>query len=120
MAIDVFGVERFQTTHSHDHRHRLERRTCSLDAGLATAHGEARARIINISAGGIGFTADPVLGLRPGERITVRHANLGELRCTVRWALHPRYGAEFEQAARESGAMRRFYDSLSPGPEKTG
>jgi hypothetical protein len=118
MADDVFGVERFGMASPSDLRRRLERRDCSLMAGISTRHGEARVRVINVSAGGIGFTTDPVLALKPGDRFTLRHERLGDLRCIVRWGLHNRYGAEFEPPGRTPAGIQAFYDSLSTGPGK--
>ena len=115
MSLDVFGVERFKSARSFDHRRRQDRRGCDLSAALATSHGEVRARIVDISAGGIGFVLDPVLGLKAGEKVTVRQETLGEFRCVVQWALHPRYGAAFEPGASPSRAVCAFYDSLPAG-----
>ncbi len=115
MAEDVFGVERFGIASPSGLRRRAERRDCSLTAAISTPHGEARVRVINVSAGGIGFTTDPVLGLKPGDRFTLRHEKLGDVRCLVRWGLHNRYGAEFEPPGRTPGGIQAFYDSLSPG-----
>ncbi|MFN4141257.1 PilZ domain-containing protein [Aestuariivirga sp.] len=116
MAPDIFGATRLKTAPTFDLRPRLERRTCDLAARIATVHGEAHARILNISAGGIGFTTDPVLMLKPGEAFIIRHDRLGDVRCQLRWALHPRYGAEFDAAGKASGAVHAFYDSLPPEP----
>lgn len=116
MVPDIFGALRLKTVQSFDHRPRLERRLCDLAARISTVHGEAHARILNISAGGIGFLTDPVLRLKPGETFTIRHQHLGDLQCQIRWALHSRYGAEFDEAGKTSGAVRAFYDSLPPEP----
>jgi PilZ domain len=115
----VIDQERFKTAQPVDHRRR-DRRDCYLQAHIATHHGESGARIINISAGGVGFTIDPMLGLKPGERVMLRQALLGEVRCVVRWGMHPRYGAEFEPAGRTPPGARALYDSLGPGPESAG
>lgn len=120
MTKDIFGVERFQTAATADQRRRLERRDCDLQAMAGTSHGDARVRVLNISAGGIGFTIDPMLALKPGDRMTLRHDLLGEIPCLIRWSLHPRYGAEFEFSGKIPAGISAFYDSLSSGPEKTG
>lgn len=118
MTKDIFGVERFQTAATADQRRRLERRECDLLATAGTSHGEARVRILNISAGGVGFTIDPILSLKPGDRITLRHEKLGELPCLIRWSLHPRYGAEFAFSGKIPAGVSAFYDSLSSGRGK--
>lgn len=120
MTKDIFGVERFQTAPTADQCRRLERRDCDLQATAGTSHGDARVRVINISAGGIGFTIDPMLTLKPGDRITLQHERLGAVPCLIRWSLHPRYGAEFAFAGKIPTGISTFYDSRPPGPEKTG
>lgn len=117
--IDQAGKERFNAVQAIDHRQR-DRRDCNLKAVIITAHGEWGARIINISAGGAGFTIDPMLALKPGERITLRQDVLGEARCVVRWTAHPRYGAEFDPPGRTPPGARALYDSLGPGSARSG
>jgi hypothetical protein len=114
MSIDLAGDGRFGSADPFDHRRR-DRRSCDIGAAIISSQGEWRARIINISAGGLGFTIDPMFGLKPGEPITVRQQTLGQVRCTVRWSLHPRYGAEFEPPGRTPPGARTLYDSLRPG-----
>lgn len=111
--IDRLGGERFSTVQPLDHRRR-DRRDCNLQAALTSTHGEWSARIINISAGGLGFTIDPMLALKPGERITLRQRDLGEVRCIVRWSTHPRYGAEFDPPGRTPPGASALFDSLGP------
>jgi len=91
---------------------RAERRACNLDISVETEHGHARATLRNISAGGIGFTT--ILRLRPGERLQASHSLIGRLACIVRWAIHPRYGAEFTQSLQAGATAFAFYDSLPP------
>jgi hypothetical protein len=91
---------------------RLDRRSCDLAAVLVTSHGEAGIRIINISAGGIGFTADPLLGLKPCEPIMVRQEVLGEVRLILRWGIPPRYGAAFEPPNTTPPGARILFDAL--------
>lgn len=112
MSTDVFGVERLSPAQTLDHR-RLERRACDESAVILTRHGEARVRIINLSAGGVGFTTDPVLALKPGERVRLRHGQMGEVQAVVRWGLHPRYGAEFDPPGSAPNAVCAFYDTLA-------
>lgn len=113
MSIDLGGDERFSAVPPFDHRH-SERRDCDLAAAVTTGHGESRARIINISGGGLSFTIDTMLRLRPGERITMRQQLLGDVRCIVRWTIHPRYGAAFEPDEKMPPGVRVIYDSLDP------
>ena len=120
MTKDIFGVERFNAAPVSDQRRRLERRECDLQATASTSHGDARVRVLNISAGGIGFAIDPMLTLRPGDRMTLRHEKLGEIPCLIRWSLHPRYGAEFAFSGKIPAGVSAFYDSLPTGPGKTG
>jgi len=120
MSIDVTVAGRSASNRSSVNLRRTERRDCNLDATITSPHGEARIRIINISLGGIGFMADPILALKPGQMFTLRHERIGAVRCVVRWTLHSRCGAEFDGAATASEALRTFYDSLPTGPEKTG
>ena len=117
MSIGLAGEERFGAADPFDHRRR-DRRACDLGAAVVTCHGEWRARIINVSAGGLGFTIDPMLGLKPGQHIMMRQQTLGQVRCIVRWSLHPRYGAEFDPPGRTPAGARTLYDLL--GPETPG
>jgi hypothetical protein len=119
MSIDLGRYERFSAVPPLDHRH-SERRDCDLAAALNTLHGESRARIVNISGGGLSFTIDTMLRLKPGERITMRQQLLGEVRCIVRWTVHPRYGAAFEPDEKMPPGVRTFYDSLGPQQRRSG
>ncbi len=98
---------------------RAERRACHIPAGIVTSYGETGAVILNISAGGLALRVDPLMTLRPGERISVRQDVLGELRCTVRWGLHPRYGVQFDHPGGTPPGARRLYDSLLNQPADT-
>lgn len=91
---------------------RLDRRNCDLAAVLVTAHGESGIRIINISPGGIGFTANPLLGLKTGEPVMVRQEVLGEVRLILRWGIPPRYGAAFEPPDKTPPGARILFDAL--------
>lgn len=113
MSSVLAGDERATALQTIGHR-RSDRRQCDFGAVIVSPYGEWRARIVNISAGGLGFTIDPMLDLKPGERITLREQTLGEVRCTVRWSLHPRYGAEFEPRGRTPAGVCALYDSLEP------
>ena len=119
MTTDVFGSDRFPSAASFDHRPRVDRRTCRLTARIATRGGHTVCTIVNISIGGLGFDLAPLIRLRLGEAIVILHDRLGELHATVRWSMHPRYGAAFDAAGARSQAVRAFYDSLpaEPPPE---
>lgn len=117
MSADLFGVEGFESVRAFEYRRRVDRRECNLAAVVTTSHGDVAVRIIDISAGGIGFVMGPPTGLKAGERITIRNEALGTFRCTVRWALHPRYGAAFEPAGTAPQTLLAYYDSLPPGEE---
>jgi hypothetical protein len=114
MKIDHEGDARSGAVPPFDHRHG-DRRECNLAATVTTGHGECRARIVDISQGGLSFSIDAMLKLRPGERFVMRQDVLREVRCIVRWRLHPRYGAAFEPAGRMPPGARAIYDSLGPG-----
>lgn len=115
----LLGEKRFSAVQPFDHRRR-DRRVCDIGAAIIISHGELRARIFNISAGGIGFTIDPMLALKPGDRILVRQEMLGEVRCVIRWSVHPRYGAAFDPDDRTPPGARNLYDSLGPETDQSG
>ena len=115
----LLGEKRFSAVQPFDHRRR-DRRVCDIGAAIIISHGELRARIFNISAGGIGFTIDPMLALKPGDRILVRQEMLGEVRCVIRWSVHPRYGAAFDPDDRTPPGARNLYDSLGPETDESG
>jgi hypothetical protein len=119
MSMGLLGEGRFSAVQPFDHRRR-DRRGCDIGAAIIISHGELRARIFNISAGGIGFTIDPMLGLKPGERILMRQEMLGEVRCVIRWSIHPRYGAAFDPDDRTPPGARNLYDSLGQETDQSG
>jgi hypothetical protein len=119
MSMGLLGEKRFSAVQPFDHRRR-DRRVCDIGAAIIISHGELRARIFNISAGGIGFTIDPMLALKPGDRILVRQEMLGEVRCVIRWSVHPRYGAAFDPDDRTPPGARNLYDSLGPETDQSG
>lgn len=94
------------------HDRRAERRACHIPTVIVTAYGETGAIILNISEGGLELRFDSIMTMRPGERIGVRQDILGEVRCTVRWGLHPRYGVRFDQSGGTPPGAQRLYDSL--------
>lgn len=93
---------------------RSERRVCDLLVTLSTGHGDGSARLRDISAHGAGFIVDPLLTLRPGEKVVIRHHRLGSLAAAVRWSAHPRYGVEFDTTSGPKPGFDAFYDSLPP------
>lgn len=95
---------------------RSERRACRLSVSVHAAHRDFHIRLENLSAGGIGFTLDTVLALKLGERLVLSDERLGNVACVVRWAAHPRYGAEFEAAGAALDRVHALYDSLAPAP----
>lgn len=103
-----------------DQRRRSERRACALTAVIDTGRGAASARITDLSACGIGFVLDTVLALRPGERMLMRHDQLGSVPCVIRWVMHPRYGAEFDAGGKLLAQINAFYDSLPHHPRAAG
>lgn len=96
---------------------RAERRECEIPAGIVTAYGETGVVILNVSAGGLALRVDPLLTLKPGERITVKQDTLGEVRCTVRWGLHPRYGVQFDPPGSTPNGALELFESLSARAE---
>lgn len=114
MALAPGGSSIVQTPQVLDQRRRSERRACDLPAFIITRHGEIRARVNNLSAGGAGISIDPVVSLRPGETFLLRSDQLGEIPCIVRWTMHPRLGVEFAVAGQSLAAAHRFYDQLQP------
>lgn len=78
--------------------------------------GDYPARLIDLSAQGLGLRIDSLTPLRPGTRLLLVHPELGEVPCVLRWSIHPRYGAEFQAGSRALGRIRALYDSLPPAP----
>lgn len=99
-----------------DQRRRSERRACSLAVTLRTGDGDYLARLLDLSAEGVGLRINTLSPLKAGTRLTLAHPELGEVPCVLRWCTHPRYGAEFEAAGRGLTRIRAVYDSLPPGP----
>lgn len=99
-------------------RRRSQRRTCNLLVNLITSRAETSARLRDLSAEGVGFTADPLLDLRPAERLVMSHRDLGEIRLILRWAAPPRYGAEIEPRTQNLAPLIAFYDRLPPAADQ--
>jgi hypothetical protein len=116
MCADRTSYGRFSAVHWFEFR-RADRRKCRIEAGIVTPHGETGAIILDIAAGGLALLVDPLLTLKPGERITVKQKMLGEVRCVIRWGLHPRYGVQFDPPGRTPPGAQRLYESLPPGPD---
>lgn len=110
------AVQRIAMPSPLDQRRRSERRSCRLRVALLARHGTFHALLDDISAGGIGFTTDRLLALRPGDRLVLSLGELGDAACVVRWAAHPRYGAEFDPGSKLPAGIKTFYDSLGTSP----
>lgn len=114
MALDAFGVDRFKSVVSHDHKSRAERRACHVWARVTVGGRDAQCVVQNISEGGAGLSLDSIIRLSTGQRVLLSLKELGDLPCIVRWAAPPRYGVEFDGLGRQSQAVRDFYDQLTP------
>ena len=115
MPPDGAGTERIRPSPVFNSRRRSERRSCDLPVVIHTPHGDLRGRLTDISAEGAGFTVSMVFGLRPGEAVSIGHAGMGSIQCTLRWAAPPRYGAELT-AGKLPVAFADFYDALPRPP----
>jgi hypothetical protein len=116
MCADMIDYGRLPAGPTFEFR-RAERRRCRIEATILTAHGETGVTIIDIAAGGLALLVDPLLPLKPGERIMVRQQTLGEVRCIIRWGLHPRYGVQFDPPGRTPSGAQKLYGSLPPNAE---
>lgn len=101
---------------AHDTRRRSERRSCRLAVTLGTPGGDCSALLINISAEGVGLHVDTLLQLRPGMTLCLTAPAFGSVSLIVRWAMPPRYGAEFTAARHALAGVHGFYDSLPEAP----
>ncbi|MEI7599606.1 MAG: PilZ domain-containing protein [Aestuariivirga sp.] len=99
-----------------DQRRRSERRPCPLAVTVRCNAGDHPARLIDLSSGGAGIRIDTLVALKPGTRFFLIHPALGEVPCILRWAMHPRYGAEFQMGNYTLSRIGALYDSLPPGP----
>ena len=97
-------------------RRRSERRACDLDVVVRTGNGDLPARLFDVSAGGFGLRIATLMALKPGARLLVIHPRLGEVACVLRWAMHPRYGAECLAGSHAQSRVHAFYDSLPRAP----
>lgn len=97
-------------------RRRGERRFCDIAVTIRTGGGDFAGRILDLSAGGFGIRIDTLLPLRPGARLLLIHPELGHVPCQLRWAIHPRYGAEFSPGHPANARINALYDSLPPAP----
>jgi hypothetical protein len=97
-----------------DLRRRSERRACSLAVVLHMAGRDCSATLTDLSPEGAGLQIDTNLALRPGMRLVLMHPRLGGVPGVLRWAMHPRYGIEFETSHHALARLRTLYESLSP------
>ena len=116
MPAESHGLHRAETFSALDQRRRFARRRCSLRVLLGTPGGEVWARLTDMSEGGLGFTSDSLLMLRPGQRVLINHQKVGAVCCVVRWAIPPRYGAEVTASGSALARLKAFYDALAPDP----
>lgn len=97
-------------------RRRSERRACPLAVIVRSTAGDHPARLLDLSSGGAGMRIDTLVPLKPGTRFILIHPALGEVPCILRWAMHPRYGAEFQTGRQTLSRIGALYDSLPPAP----
>lgn len=102
-----------------DQRRRSERRPCALSVTVRSVTGEHPARLLDLSSGGAGIRIETLLKLGPGSWVVLCHPALGEVPCILRWAMHPRYGAEFRADSRTRSRIGALYDSLPPARDDT-
>jgi len=99
-----------------DLRRRSVRRVCNLDVVVRIDGGDIAARLLDISESGLGLSIASLMALKPGVRLLIIHPRLGEVPCLLRWAMHPRYGAECLAGRHALGRVHAFYDSLPRAP----
>ena len=116
MSAEPRGLQHARRAPALDQRRRSERRACDLRVVVRLASGEVAARLVNISAGGIGAEIETLVPLRPSTQFLLVHPRLGEIPCVLRWAMHPRYGAEYLAARQSLERISAFYDALPPAP----
>jgi hypothetical protein len=119
MPAESCGAEHATARSALDPRRRSDRRPCRLDVTIRTPVGDCPALLLDLSEGGAGIRVDPVIRLRPGTPISITAPVLGDISCIVRWAIPPRYGAEFTVASHGLARVRSFYDTLAPAPGAT-
>jgi hypothetical protein len=120
MGVGISLMNSLEGARPFDQRRRTDRRLCNLQALITTRHGEVRAQVHNLSAGGIGFSIDPVISLKPGDIFTLRHEKLGDVACVVRWSMQSRHGAEFTETGAALASVHAFYDTLPSSQDRTG
>ena len=116
MPAQTFGSVRPAIRSALDQRRRSERRTCNIAVTIRTGGGDFAARLLDLSAGGFGARIETLLPLRPGAQLMLIHPQLGQVPCQLRWAIHPRYGAEFHAGEQARARIETLYDGLAPGP----
>ena len=116
MPAESHGLRRVEICSAIDQRRRFARRPCSLRVLLGMPGGEVWARLTDVSEGGLGFTSDSLVMLRPGLRVLISHQQFGAISCVVRWTIPPRYGAEVTASGSALARLKTFYDTLPPAP----
>ncbi len=115
MPARSFGTQTAFPSH-HGQRRRSERRPCDLAVVVRTGDGEFPARLLDLSSGGAGLQVATLLPFRAGARFHVVGAQFGDIRCVIRWAIHPRYGVEFAAGPQTLARIHAVYDSLPAPP----
>lgn len=118
MAAVSLRMERLTPRSALDQRRRSERRSCRIHIIVRTLAGDCNAVLLDLSAEGFGFRVDPLMRLRPGQPVSIVTPVLGKVTSIVRWAMPPRYGAEFTAAGKTLARVRSFYDSLPTAPSE--
>ncbi|MCX7351218.1 MAG: PilZ domain-containing protein [Alphaproteobacteria bacterium] len=118
MPAEAFGVMHSATHPARDQRRRSARRACSLDVTVRTGDGDYSATLNELSAGGMGLRIGALMALKPGTQLLIAHPQLGEVPCVLRWAMHPRYGAEFQASSQTLARALALYDTLPPAPDE--
>lgn len=116
MPAEPLGLEHSRHSPQPGQRRRSERRACDLRIAVRIGSGEVGGRLLNVSAGGIGAEIDTLVPLKPGTQFHIAHPQLGDIACVVRWAMHPRYGAEYQAPRQALERISAFYDTLPPAP----
>ena len=118
MPARSFGMET-EISHAYSQRRRSERRLCDLPVVVRTSGGEFLASLLDLSSGGAGLRIATLMPFRPGARFRLVDARIGDIRCVVRWAMHPRYGVEFAAGPQTLARIHAFYDTLPAPPGAT-
>lgn len=114
MAQESYESAIWKPSEMSDFLPREQRRSCSFFVGITVDGHDGHGMIHNLSLGGAGLKTDPILRLHAGQRLQITSKELGHLTATIRWAVHPNYGLQFEISASQRPRIREVYDSLAP------